>query len=102
MTMTDFWLISSSAVTRGRRSTRKSDRFGCARKSCMRKEYAELQATVEGAGFFTTFQPIREPGDRIVCASHAYTSGPRRGGLGGNSFWVAKRAKECSSPLGRP
>ncbi|HEY7153347.1 MAG TPA: hypothetical protein VH575_05240 [Gemmataceae bacterium] len=57
----------------------------------MREEYAGLQAVVEEAGFFTTFQPIRQPGDRIICASHAYTSGPRRGGLCGNSFWVAKR-----------
>jgi hypothetical protein len=60
----------------------------------MREEYADLQAAVEGAGFYITFQPIREPGDRIVCASHAYTRGPRKGCLGGNSFWVAKRSEE--------
>ena len=35
----------------------------------MKKEYAALKAMVEVVGFFTTFQPIRNPGDRIVCAS---------------------------------
>jgi hypothetical protein len=56
----------------------------------MREEYAELQVKVERAGFFTTF---REPDDRIVLASHCYTSGPRQGNFGGNSFWVAKRGE---------
>jgi hypothetical protein len=60
----------------------------------MHASYAELKNTVEAAGFFTTFQPIREPGDRIVCASRAYTTGLRKGGLGGNSFWVANRSGE--------
>lgn len=51
----------------------------------MPEDYAELRKPVEGAGFFTTVQPIGEDGDRIVCASR------RTGrGLGGNSFWVAK------------
>jgi hypothetical protein len=59
----------------------------------VREEYAELKAAVERAGFFTTFQPIRELDDRIVCASHEYTGGPRQGNLGGNSFWVAKRGE---------
>jgi hypothetical protein len=54
-------------------------------------DYAELKAEIESAGFFTTFQPIDGPGDRIVCASRQYTSGPREGGLGGNSFWIAVR-----------
>lgn len=57
-------------------------------------DYADLKTTIEAAGFFTTFQPIRHPGDRMVCASHAYTSGPREGSLGGNSFWVATRGGE--------
>ncbi|HYT87188.1 MAG TPA: hypothetical protein VEL76_00580 [Gemmataceae bacterium] len=63
----------------------------------MRDDYADLKAAIEAAGFFTTFMPRRalartdEPGDRIVCASHSYTRGPRKGGLGGNSFSVAKR-----------
>jgi hypothetical protein len=60
----------------------------------MSEEYAALQAAVEGAGFFTTFQPIRQPGDRIVCASHRYTSGAWEGHLGGNSFWAAKRGDD--------
>jgi hypothetical protein len=55
------------------------------------EDYADLKAAVEAAGFFTTFQPIRRPGDRMVCASVRYTRGPRKGDLGGNSFWVAKR-----------
>ena len=54
-------------------------------------DYIELQRTVESAGFFTTFQPIDKPGDRIVCASHEYPEGHERWGLHGNSFWVAKR-----------
>ncbi len=54
-------------------------------------DYTAIKTTLEAAGFFTTFQPIEEPGDRIVCASREYTSGPRQGGLGGNSFWVAVR-----------
>ncbi len=57
-------------------------------------DYSSLKEAVESAGFFTTFQPIRAPGDRIVCASHSYTTGPRAGALGGNSFWVAKRRGE--------
>lgn len=55
------------------------------------EEYAELQHAVESAGFFTTFQPIKEPGDRIACASHRYPEGHERRGLYGNSFWIAKR-----------
>lgn len=49
-------------------------------------EYNSLKEAIEAAGYFTTFQPIEEPGDRIVCAS-------LRGewGLGGRSFWVAVR-----------
>jgi hypothetical protein len=58
----------------------------------VREDYAELQAAVERAGFFTSFQPIREPDDRIVCASHEHTSGARKGNLSANSFWVAKRS----------
>ena len=55
----------------------------------MHADYSDLKSAVEAAGFFTTFQPIRESGDRIVCAS---TGG--YGVLGGNSFWVAKRTGE--------
>ena len=57
----------------------------------MQAEYAGLKQAVETAGFFTTFMPIRGVGDRIVCASRQYTTGPRSGSLGGKSFWVAKR-----------
>ena len=60
----------------------------------MRDDYTELKAAVEAAGFFTTFMPIREAGDRIVCASCSYTSGPRAGSLGGNSFGIAKRRSD--------
>jgi hypothetical protein len=60
----------------------------------MQDDYADLKEAVEAAGFFTTFMPILEVGDRIVCASRSYTSGPRAGGLGGNSFWVAKRGSD--------
>lgn len=46
-------------------------------------------------GYFTTFQPIREPADRIVCASMRFRcDSPTGWGLGGNSFWVAKRGGE--------
>jgi hypothetical protein len=55
------------------------------------EDYAELQHVVECAGFFTTFMPIEEVGDRIVCASHQYPEGHERRSLHGNSFWVAKR-----------
>ena len=54
----------------------------------MSDDYATLKSAVETAGFFTTFQPIKRPGDRIVCASRQ-----RNSGLGGNSFWVAKRGE---------
>ena len=60
----------------------------------MEAAYAELEKGVKAAGFFTTFMPNEEPGDRIVCASRQYTSGPRKGGLGGNSFWVAKEGND--------
>lgn len=60
----------------------------------MTEGYAGLQHAVESAGFFTTFQPIQEPGDRIVCASHQYPDGHERYGLYGNSFWVARRGKD--------
>ena len=60
----------------------------------MQADYADLKEAVEAAGFFTTFMPICEVGDRIVCASLRYTEGPRRGALGGNSFWVAKRGAD--------
>lgn len=59
----------------------------------MTEDYAELQHAIERAGFFTTFKPIEEPGDRIVCASHQYPPGHERRGLHGNSFWVALRGK---------
>jgi hypothetical protein len=55
----------------------------------MYEDYDDLKEAVEAAGFFTTFQPIRQPGDRIICASR---SSPR--GLSGNSFWVARRGGE--------
>jgi hypothetical protein len=60
----------------------------------MKADYAELEKGVTAAGFFTTFMPIEEVGDRIVCASRQYTSGPRKGGLCGNSFWDAKRGDD--------
>ncbi len=60
----------------------------------MTDDYAELQQAIESAGFYTTFQPIDEPGDRIVCASHQYPNGQERRGLHGNSFWVAKRGAD--------
>ncbi len=60
----------------------------------MQADYADLKEAVEAAGFFTTFMPICEVGDRIVCASLRYTEGPRRGALGGNSFWVARRGAD--------
>ena len=54
-------------------------------------DYNELKATIEAAGFHTTFMPIDTPGDRMVCVSHRNATGERNGGLGGISFWVAKR-----------
>jgi hypothetical protein len=57
----------------------------------MIEDYAELKRAIEDAGFFTTFMPIRQVGDRMVCCSHQFTDGPKAGGLGGRSFWVAKR-----------
>ena len=60
----------------------------------MTEDYAKLQHAVESAGFFTTFNPIEEVGDRIVCASHQYPQGHERRGLYGNSFWVAKRGAD--------
>lgn len=60
----------------------------------MTEDYAELRNAIESAGFFTTFQPIKEPGDRMVCASHRYPDGHERRGLHGNSFWIAKRGLE--------
>lgn len=50
------------------------------------KENKTLKAAVEAGGFFTTFQPINELGDRIVCASEGGTWG-----MGGRSFWCAAR-----------
>jgi hypothetical protein len=50
------------------------------------EEYAELKRAVEAAGFFTTFQPIKKRGDRIVCASQGGSWG-----IGGRSFWIAMR-----------
>lgn len=50
------------------------------------KEYEALKDAVEAAGFFTTFQPIHRPGDRIVCASEGGTWS-----VGGCSFWCAVR-----------
>ena len=52
----------------------------------MIEAYKPLKDAVEAAGFFTTFQPINRPGDRIVCASEGGTWG-----LGGRSFWCAVR-----------
>ncbi len=49
-------------------------------------EYLLLQDAVERAGFFTTFQPIKDAGDRIVCAAEG-----GNWGLGGRSFWLAVR-----------
>ena len=57
----------------------------------MTDDYAELRHAVESAGFFTTFMPIVEVGDRMVCASRQYAKGHEQRGLHGNSFWVAKR-----------
>jgi hypothetical protein len=58
------------------------------------EDYAHLQHAVESAGFFTTFMPIEEVGDRMVCASHKYPEGHERRGLYGNSFWIAKRGAD--------
>lgn len=60
----------------------------------MIEDYAELKQTIEAAGFHTIFSLIEGSGDRMICVSHRYTSGPREGGLYGNSFWVAKRGDE--------
>jgi hypothetical protein len=49
-------------------------------------EYDQLKRAVEASGFFTTYQPIRTPGDRIVLASEQFENG-----LTGVSCWVAKR-----------
>jgi hypothetical protein len=54
----------------------------------MHEDYAELKRAVEEAGCFTTFMPISQPGDRIVCASRKRADGRA---LTGVSFWVAKR-----------
>jgi hypothetical protein len=50
------------------------------------EEYAVVKSAVEAAGYFTSFQPIDTPGDRLVCASEGGDWG-----LGGCSFWVAIR-----------
>jgi hypothetical protein len=50
------------------------------------EEYQDLKEAIEAAGFFTTFQPIDELGDRIVCASEGGDWG-----MGGRSFWCAVR-----------
>jgi hypothetical protein len=60
----------------------------------MIEDYSALKQTIEAAGFHTTFMPIDKPGDRMVCVSHRYSSGERAGGLGGISFWVAKRGDD--------
>lgn len=49
-------------------------------------EYDPLKRAVEASGFFTTYQPILTPGDRIVLASKQFENG-----LTGVSCWVAKR-----------
>ena len=36
----------------------------------MIEDYQELQQAIEGAGFFADFQPIDEPGDRIVSTTN--------------------------------
>ncbi len=38
----------------------------------MGEDYVELKNAVEAAGYFTTFQPILVPGDRLVCASRQF------------------------------
>ena len=60
----------------------------------MIEDYANLKQAVESAGFFTTFRPMENVGDRIVCASHQYPEEHGRRGLYGNSFWVAKRGAD--------
>lgn len=60
----------------------------------MIEDYSEVKNAIEAAGFFTTFAPIAELGDRMVCASRRYETGERAGSLGGNSFWIAKRGND--------
>jgi hypothetical protein len=60
----------------------------------MKSDYDEIVARIQESRNFVTFQPIKEFGDRLVLASKKYDSGPRIGGLGGNSFWIAKRGKD--------
>jgi hypothetical protein len=55
------------------------------------EDYAELQHAVQNAGFHTTFMPLDDVTDRMVCASHRFPEDHERRGLYGNSFWVAKR-----------
>ena len=48
--------------------------------------YAEVKREVEQAGYFTSWEPIRRTGDRLVLASQQHLRG-----LTGNSFWIATR-----------
>lgn len=49
-------------------------------------DYGALKRAVEAKGFFSTAQPIKRPGDRLVVASQRFERG-----LTGVSFWIARR-----------
>lgn len=55
------------------------------------EQYIDLKRAIEAAGYFTTFMPINNVGDRMVCASHQYPKDHDRQGLHRTSFWVALR-----------
>ena len=65
----------------------------------MTEDDAELQEAVESAGFFTTFQPIEEPGDRIVCTSRRRPEGHERNGPPGGTISMIRKTVE--RPVGR-
>ncbi len=50
------------------------------------RDYGALKQAVEAKGFFTTPQPIKQPGDRLVVASERFAQGLR-----GVSFLIARR-----------
>lgn len=56
-------------------------------------DYQKLTEAINRAGFFISYRPGKgEAG--VVLASKAYKSGPRAGGLSGNSFCVIFREEE--------